>query len=181
VAAGLTEAVRDAVGALTAELAWEPGLGGTTLRVEVRHDGPSLVRTVRVHTRVGEGEWTQHDERSVTVEHPEGAVVAAYVELLGARGVLLARQGTLEEPVLHGAPPAPIVVALPEPSEVTDEPVAVEVPVQATQDGSDDLVLAVGLGVGAAALVATGVVLALVFGTQASGQTQPTTPLVVGF
>ena len=69
----------------------------------------------------------------------------------------------------------------PEPVELPIEPVAVEVPIDATEGSSDDVALLVGLGAGAAALVATAVVLAVVFGTQSSHQTQPASPFVVGF
>ncbi len=182
VAEAFAAAVREAGGGLATELAWTPATGGTTLRVEVRNDSLSLVRTVRVHTRVGEGEWRTQEERTVTVEHPEGSVVAAYVELLGARDVVLLRTGTADEPVVHGAPAAPTVAIAVPPATREREPVAAEVPVAATHaSASDEVALAVGLGVGAAALLAVGVVLAVVFGSQSSSQTQPATPIVVGF
>jgi len=185
VAAAFAEVSLASGGPLAAELTWAPAAGGTTLSVEVQHDGLSLVRSVRVHTRVGDGEWSEQEERRVTLEHAEGVVVAAYVELLGARGTVLVRQGTAEQPVVHGAPAAPVAVALPVSDELSGERLAVDLSEQTASggaaQGSDDVGLAVGLGVGGAALLAAGIVLALVLGTQTNMQTQPSTPLVVDF
>jgi hypothetical protein len=129
-----------------------------------------LVREVRVHTRVGDGAWSSTTDREVRVAHAPGEVVAAYVELVGAREVVLAREGSAQSPVLHGEPP-PVAVVVEEPIEPIVEPA----------DGGGDVALAVGLGVGGAVVVVVAVIVGVVLGTQTSDQTQPTAPFVVGF
>lgn len=166
----LAAAVAEAGGGLGASLAWSDTDGASVLRVEVQRDVVELVREVRVHTRVGDGAWSSTTDREVRVAHAPGEVVAAYVELVGARDVVLAREGSAQSPVLHGEPP-PVAVVVEEPIEPIVEPA----------DGDGDVALAVGLGVGGAVVVVVAVIVGVVLGAQTSDQTQPTAPFVVGF
>lgn len=165
----LAGVVAEAGGGLGASLAWSDVEGASVLRVEVQRDVAELVREVRVHTRAGDGAWSSSTEREVRVAHAEGEAVAAYVELVGARDVVLVREGSAEQPVLHGEPP-PVAAAVEVPVEPIVEP-----------DHGDDVALVVGLGVGGAVLAVALVIVGVVLGTQTSDQTQPTAPIVVGF
>jgi hypothetical protein len=165
----LAAAVAEAGGGLSASLAWSDTDGASVLRVEVQRDVAELVRGVRVHTRLGDGAWSSTEEREVRVAHAPGEAVAAYVELVGERDVVLAREGTAQSPILHGElPAAPIVEA---PEEAIFEP----------PSRGDDVALAVGLGVGGMVVIAVAVIVGVVVGTQTSDRTQPTAPIVVGF
>lgn len=189
VAAAFREVVTEAGGGLGASLVWSDGTDTSTLRVTVVRDPGSLVRAVRVRTRVGERVWrtTQVSARGgeVPVPHPPELIVSAYAELLGARDVVLGHEGSAEEPVRNREPPRPVVVA---PVEVAGGD-AVVTTTDATEEteeaagggGGDEVALAVGLGVGGAALVAVAVVLGVVFGGGTSDRTQPMSPIVVGF
>jgi hypothetical protein len=157
-------AVAESGGGLAARVAWSDAGDSSTLRVEVLRDTAELVREVRVHVRVGQGAWSTTTERELRLDR-RGDAIAAYVELVGARGAVLAREGSAESPIVHGLPRI----------EVEPE----DVPSVTSSDG--DAALALGLGIGGAVLAAVAVVVGVVLGTQTSTQTQPMAPFVVGF
>lgn len=171
----LATTVRESGGGLGATLTWRDEGEGSTLTIEVARDPAEIVRAVRVHTRVGDGAWSTSAAREVRVAHGEGVIVAAWVELLGERDVVLAHEATEAAPNLHGE-------ALPPPRPLEEEPpIVIEEPPTETTSNDDALALGLGLGLGGAALVAVGVVLGIVFGTQTSPDTQPSLPMTVGF
>ena len=166
----LAAAVAEAGGGLAVSLAWSAEAGASVIRAEVPRDVAALAREVRVHTRVGQGAWSSSTERELRIARRRSEAVAAYVELVGARDVVLAREGSESSPVVHGElPPAPVVV---------EQPIA---PIVVPAGGGDDVALAVGLGVGAAVVVVVAVIVGVVLGTQSSDLTQPAAPFVVGF
>lgn len=160
----LATVVRRAGGGLAAQLTWRDDAAGSTLEVEVVRDVASLVRSVRVHTRVGDAPWSESSEREIHLPHAEGVAVAAWVEVLGERDVVLVSEGSAERPNAHGE--TRVVVA---------EPVLlIDTSPEAAASSDDTLAIALGVGLGGAALLAAAVVLGVVFGTQTSSDTQPT-------
>jgi hypothetical protein len=160
----LAVAVAESGGGLAARVAWSDAGDSSTLRVEVLRDTAELVREVRVHARVWQGAWSTTTERELRFDR-RGDAIAAYVELVGARGVVLLREGSAESPVIHGLPRIEV-----EPQDAST-----------VTSGDGDAALALGLGIGGAVLAAVAVVVGVVLGTQTSTQTQPMAPFVVGF
>ncbi len=173
----LATTVRESGGGLGVTLAWSDDAAGSTLTVEVVRDPAEIVTGVRVHTRAGDAAWSEATTREVRVSHGADQLVGAWVEVLGPRGVVLLREGSEASPSVHGE--LPQVITPPVVDMIVPPPPQEEIAPVASND--DGLALGLGLGLGGAALVAAGVVLGLVFGTQTSSDTQPTLPMVVGF
>ncbi|GAB4210365.1 MAG: hypothetical protein OHK0013_30920 [Sandaracinaceae bacterium] len=190
----LAELVRAAGGGLAFALRWSEVTGGSALSVEVQRDAASLVRSVRIHTRVGvRGRWRTEQARSVVVSHPPGVRVYFHVDAIGPGGAVLLELGTRERPLLGGTheaeaqettsttavPIAPeVVVGAPPVAGPSAEPVLE--PVAPREDA--DLPLIVGLSVGGGVLVVAAVIVGAVLGTQGGSLvTQPSAPFVVGF
>lgn len=192
----LGELVRAAGGGLAFELRWSGVSGGSALSVEVQRDAASLVRTVRIHTRVGiRGRWRTEEARSVVVTHPPGVRVYFHVEALGPGGAVLLEQGSRQRPLVRGVresdaeptwtdgvedPSSTIsTVAIGPPPVRGEEPAPGAL---APSAGDDDTGLVIGLSVGAGVAVVAAVIIGVVVGTQSgSSITQPSAPVVVGF
>ncbi len=131
-----------------------PTATGVRIDAEVRGDRAELVRTVRLHGRVGGGAWERSETAPLELAVPDAAEVAYYAEAVGPGGVVVANEGSAREP-LRWSPPA---------IERDDD-----------DDGSGPW-LWVGLGAGAAAVVGTVVAVLLVTGGEQSDLTRPSLP-----
>lgn len=174
VSEALAAVAREAGGGLAIELRWEAGEGRSSLSVSVLRDVARLVQEVRVHVRVGDEAWRVMTGVEHDIAHRHGEPIAAWVELVGPREVVLVHDGSEEQPLVHGA--LPTLAAPIEPPPVL--PIA---PERDREGESDMLPIALGVGLGAAAIVAVAVIVGVVFGTQTSTDTQPSAPIVVGF
>jgi hypothetical protein len=142
---------------------WDTSDGIATLVVSAVDDPGRLVRSTRLHVRVGQGAW-QIPTLPVSVALAAGEHVAAYVELVGPGGAILATAGSESDPILD-APTAPAAALAP------DAPAA-----PADQTG-----LFIGLGVGIGVAVIAAIVIAAVVLGSVDDSTQPRLPVVVGF
>jgi hypothetical protein len=156
-------AARAASDPLQLELTLEDAPGGVRIEAQARNDRTRVVRRVRIHARIGEGEWQSHDGAEHTVEAASGEAVEARAIALGPGGATVAEAGSEAQPFRHVVPGSEIL---------------------AVDDGSDDEGGGVNwlwVGVGAAAAVLAVVVVGIAAsggpdGTESSDLYGPTIP-----
>lgn len=130
----------------------EPTEGGVRIGAVVT-DEVRLVRDVRVHARVGDGPW-QAGEPPLSLPVPPAATVAYAAEAVGPGGAVVARDGTVDDPLTWSAASA--------------------------GDGSGGAPW-LWVGVGGGVLAAAGVVVAVLLlgGGEQSDLTRPTLPSIM--
>ncbi len=176
----LGEAFDDAAreGGLELELTFADGAGTTTLNVDVHRDAAGLVRSLRTHVRVADGEWSDSDASTVRLDVPAGASVSAWVEAVGPGGAIVGRTGSEAAPIVHGGGAQHELVA-PRPAP-GPAPVAASIDADDDDADHDDSGLFIGLGVGIGVVVVAAVIIGVVVGvgSGSSDRTQPDAPIV---
>jgi hypothetical protein len=76
--------------------------GGVRVTARIENDLSALVQTIRVSTRVGDGEWRTAEAANVEVPAPAGARVQYYAEAIGPGGALVAWSGSRSDPRIAG-------------------------------------------------------------------------------
>lgn len=166
------ETVAARPGPIAAAVRWS----GETLEVAVANDDLALIASIRTHVRSGNGAWSMSEAPPPSVQVPvsraPGESLAAWVELVGPGGAVLAVAGSESRPILSIAPPLPEEASGPSLLGATRR-----------QDDDDGGVPVVWIVAGGSAAIALGVVIALLVvasGGDATGA-QPDAPVVVGF
>lgn len=147
------EAARDEQPPLGVVVDVQRGPAHATLTARVEHDRGEITTGVRVHARVGGGEW-QMGEPSIEIEVPDTEDVDYRALVLGPGASVLVELGTEETPQVHaGREPVVVPVVLP--------------PVVPEASDEADVPLIVGLSVGGA--VALGAIIGIIAVTTSGG------------
>lgn len=152
-------------GRLSVEVQIVPSGTGVRLGPRVEHDPGALVRAVRIRVLdPTTGAWTVAEG---PVEAAAGRRVHAYVEAIGPGGVVLARRGSPEDPIVLEGPGAG--------TGAPNDPAPASPPVRA---GPPDWAWVL-VGVGVVLLVAAGIGAGVYAATNPDIDTQPRPPMIV--